>query len=489
MFELRPYQKKFIDDIRQSFARGNRRVCGVMPCGAGKTLATADMTKKSAAKGKRVVFMVHRKELIEQTSKTFSAMGIKHGIVSSQVEPAYELPVQIASVQTLKNRLDKIAAPDFLIVDECHHIEAETYKTIVKQWDCHLLGLTATPIRMGGKTLHDSFDALVIGPSINELIAHSYLADYEYFASTDANLDGLQIRAGEYTNESMSRTLDRMEVIGDVVQSYITHALGRKAICYCINVEHSGHIADTFNARGVRAAHLDGNFYSVERADIIDRFRRGEIDVLCNVELFGEGFDVPDMDCVILARPTKSLTLFIQQAMRPLRVDPLNPDKKAIILDHVKNFERFGALMKNRQWSLDENPIEEPEEAPTKLCPNCFEEIALGARVCPECGYEFDFEDIKQSAGKMVKIYASDEKLTPLVKYFRSVGYSRGYKRGWAAFKALEYARNIDDCYEIANFFGYKKGWGFHKWRDIEKYRSNPYRRQLSLPSLVEPRA
>ncbi len=489
MFELRPYQKDFIADIRNAFREGHKRVCGVMPCGAGKTLATADMTKKSAAKGKRVVFMVHRKELIEQTSKTFTAMDIEHGIISSQVQPDYDLPVQIASVQTLINRLDKIASPDFLIVDECHHIEAETYKTIVKQWDCHLLGLTATPIRMGGKTLHDSFDALVIGPSINELIEQGYLADCEYFASTATNLDDLKIRAGEYTNESMSRTLDRMEVIGDVVQSYINHALGRKTICYCINVEHSVHLADTFNDRGVRAAHLDGNTYSTERADIIEQFRRGEIDVLCNVELFGEGFDVPDMDCVILARPTKSLTLFIQQAMRPLRPDPSNPDKKAIILDHVKNFERFGALTKNRQWSLDENPITEPEEAPTKLCPNCFEEIPLGARECPECGYKFDFEDIKQGDGKMIKIYASDEKLTPLIKYFRSVERRRGYKKGWAAFKSLEYARNIDDCYEIAAVCEYKKGWGFHKWRDIEKYRSNPHNRQLILPTLVEPGA
>lgn len=487
MYKLRPYQERFIYDVRQSFARGNRRVCGVMPCGAGKTLATAVMTDRSKNLGKRVVFMVHRKELIEQTSKTFSVLGIEHGIICPPITPNYSCPVQIASVQTLKNRLDKLAPPNFLIVDECHHIEAETYKTIVEQWNCHLLGLTATPIRMGGKTLHDSFDALVIGPSVNELIKQGYLADCEYFASTTANLDGLKIRAGEYTNESMSRAFDRMEVIGDVVQSYITHAFGRKAICYCINVAHSKHIADVFNAHGISAAHLDGNASAVERADIIECFRCGEIDVLCNVELFGEGFDVPDMDCVILARPTRSLTLFIQQAMRPLRVDPSKPDKMAIILDHVSNFERFGALTKERRWSLVENPITEPEEAPKKLCPNCFEEIALGAHVCPECGHEFDFEDVKQSDGKMVKIYASNEKLTPLVKYFRALARHRGYKKGWAAFKSLEYARNIDDCYEIANVCGYQRGWGFHKWNNIEQYRSSPHRGRLVLPSSFEP--
>ena len=420
-----------------------------MPCGAGKTLATADMTKKSAAKGKRVVFMVHRKELIEQTSKTFTALGIEHGIINAHVKPNYELPVQIASVQTLINRLDKVAPPNFLIVDECHHIEAETYKKIIAHWNCHMLGLTATPIRMGGRTLHDSFDELVIGPSIKQLINDKYLANYEYFASECLNLDGLVERAGEYTNKSMSRVCDRMEVMGDVVQSYIDQALGRKAICYCVNIEHSKHLADSFNARNVRAAHLDCETSALERADIIERFRCGEIDVLCNVELFGEGFDVPDMDCVILARPTKSLTLFIQQAMRPLRIDPSKPDKKAIILDHARHYDRFNDLSVTRHWTLDPNPPKEPGERP-----------GPGG-----------VKKLRQRVGNMLKLFDSTDTLTKIVEHFKALEKIRGYKKGWAAFQALEYADSLEDCQEIANACQYKKGWGFYKWRDIVSKR------------------
>ena len=416
-----------------------------MPCGAGKTLATADMTQRAATKGNRTVFMVHRKELIEQTSKTFSALGIEHGIISSQFKPNYELPVQIASVQTLINRLDKVAPPNFLIVDECHHIEADTYKQIVRQWKCPLLGLTATPIRMGGKTLHDSFDELVEGPSIKQLIDDKYLANYEYLASECVDLGGLVERAGEYTNKSMSRTCDRMEVIGDVVQSYIDHAFGRKAICYCVNIDHSMHLADSFNARNVRAAHIDCNISALERADIIERFRCGDIDVLCNVELFGEGFDVPDMECVILARPTKSLTLFIQQAMRPLRLDPSNPDKKALILDHAKHYERFDDLSVIRHWTLDPNPPKEPGE-------------------CPGPG---GVRKLRQRVGKMLKVFDSTDTLKKIVEHFKAVERMRGYKKGWAAFQALEYANSLEDCQEIASACQYKKGWGFYKWRDI----------------------
>ena len=382
MFELRPYQEKFISDIREQFRKGNRRVCGVMPCGAGKTLAIADITMKLKSEKKCIVFMVHRKELIEQTSKTFSALGIEHGIIAAGFQEKYFFPVQIAGVQTLKGRLDKVLRPDLLIVDECHHIEAATYKKIIQSWDCLLLGVTATPIRMGGLTLHDAFDTLVVGPSVSDLISQGYLAHFDYYAppsTIDFNLFRLN-PFGDYLEEDMSRALDRQDIIGDVVKYYRKHADGLQALVYCINVHHSKHTADIFNKNGIKACHVDYKTPPDERKDIINRFRAGWIKVLCNVELFGEGFDVPRMDCVILTRPTQSFTLYYQQAMRALRPAP---NKRAIIIDHVENNSRFPKLNDNIKWSLDPNEQIKFGIAPVKTCPECgTKEIPTGTRTC-----------------------------------------------------------------------------------------------------------
>ena len=425
MFELRPYQKKFIDDIQKQFIRLSNekkkiarkgRVCGVMPCGAGKTLATADMTKKSAAKGKRVVFMVHRKELIEQTSKTFSAMDIDHGIIASGVKPNYDCLVQIASVQTLVRRLDKMPPPDFLIVDECHHIEAETYKKIVDKWNCFVLGLTATPIRMGGRTLNDSFDVLVNGPTVKELIAKRCLADFDYFAPPSTiNFQKLRLNEfGDFRDDDMSREIDRHDIIGDVVKYYREHADGLQAIVYCVNVHHSKHTSKIFNEAGISAQHIDAKTPSSERRDIIEKFRAGEITVLCNVNLFGEGFDVPNMDCVILTRPTKSFTLYYQQAMRALRPNRNDPSKKAIIIDHVENNTRFPMLDEDIPWSLDPNKLKGKGIMPIKTCPECGEEeVPFGMRTCQRIIANHEsIQSIERKDKTLSIVYRPSEPLT-----------------------------------------------------------------------------
>ena len=425
MFELRPYQKKFIDDIQKQFIRLSNekkkiarkgRVCGVMPCGAGKTLATADMTKKSAAKGKRVVFMVHRKELIEQTSKTFSAMDIDHGIIAAGVKPNYDCLVQIASVQTLVRRLDKMPPPDFLIVDECHHIEAETYKKIVDKWNCFVLGLTATPIRMGGRTLNDSFDVLVNGPTVKELIAKRCLADFDYFAPPSTiNFQKLRLNEfGDFRDDDMSREIDRHDIIGDVVKYYREHADGLQAIVYCVNVHHSKHTSKIFNEAGISAQHIDAKTPSSERRDIIEKFRAGEITVLCNVNLFGEGFDVPNMDCVILTRPTKSFTLYYQQAMRALRPNRNDPSKKAIIIDHVENNTRFPMLDEDIPWSLDPNKLKGKGIMPIKTCPECGEEeVPFGMRTCQRIIANHEsIQSIERKDKTLSIVYRPSEPLT-----------------------------------------------------------------------------
>ena len=484
---LRPYQQDFINDVRERFKAKKRHVVGVAPCGSGKTIMTGWMIRESAKRGRRSIFFVHRRELIRQTSLAFTQLGIEHGIIDSKSPMQLDLPVQIASVQTLARRIDKIPAPDFLVCDECHHILAGTYKKILAHCpNAYLLGVTATPLRMGGVTLNDAFDSMVESLSVNELIKLGNLTRFKYFAPLhDIDLSAVRSKFGEFNQDDLANVMMDNAVVGDVVGKYCELALGKSAICYCVNVAHSIEVAKSFNAAGIPAAHCDGETPQSDRDIIVDEFRRGNIKVLCNAELFGEGFDVPNMQAVILARPTQSLTLFIQQSMRPLRPDPNDPNKVAIIIDHVKNYKRHGFPNTHHEWSLDPNT-----EHFTK-CPFCDEWIkprhVKGKRICPECGKELPSgktervgsRERKTVDGDLVQLHVDfdsvpkpnetaikEKPTTP--EELLAAAKRKGYKTGWVAFQSMKYAVSYEDFKHIADVCGYKRGWAHHKWQDFQ---------------------
>ena len=489
--KLRDYQQKFIEDIIKEIQAGHKKICGVAPCGAGKTIMTGWLIREFMQQDMRTIFFVHRHELIEQTSKTFTALGIKHGIIAADEPTDYDLPVQIASIQTLVRRLDEVPKPDFLVCDECHHILANTYKTIIDTWsDALLLGVTATPQRMGGINLGDVFTSMVEAPTTAEMIDAGNLTHFRYFAAEDlVDLKKIRTKFGEYVNSDLEKEMSRKQIIGDIVANYKKHAKGKSAICYCVNVRHSKKVAAAFNAAGIKAEHCDGETNKKVRAYIVENFRRGKIKVLCNAELFGEGFDVPNMQAVILARPTKSLTLYTQQSLRPLRPDPNDPNKVAIIIDHVGNFTRFGLPTDKRKWSLDPNPPKKIyEDAPYKTCPDCDEVVPLGCKTCPECGYEFVTEEdeearLQEQAGHLreIKISVRDEAKNILrhvihkpttAEDFLRIAKEKDYKIGWVAIQALAHAKSYDDCVHIAEVCDYKPGWAWYKWKEIQAKHS-----------------
>lgn len=531
--QLRPYQRDFINNVRKLFADKVKRVVGVAPCGAGKTVMTAYMVKQSLNRNKRTIFFVHRRELIAQTAKTFNQFDIPFGIIDSQVPMQLDLPVQIASVQTLARRIDKIPAPDFLICDECHHILANTYKIILNAFpNAYLLGVTATPLRTGGVNLGTIFDDMVQSLSVNELIKLGNLTKFHYFEPPKSlDLSGIRTKFGEFNQSDLSDYMRKNAAItGDIVREYQTIAPNKSAICYCVDVEHSKSVAQAFNDAGIPAAHCDGETPATLRNKIVDDFRRGNIKILCNAELFGEGFDVPNMQAVILARPTKSLTLYIQQAMRPLRPDPNDPNKVAIIIDHVQNGHLHGLPNKKRDWTLT------PDMPVGMLfCKKCKKIVKPVHRknfpkknlYCPFCG-DFlsqtsdgnsnEYAPRKKSTadGKLNEIEVSfdDPKPAPaeqpaktvkqkkppvgspeyflLIKGQRKIGwvanqaliYAKtiddiahiaevcGYKKGWVVNQARQFVKSLEDFIHVAEICGYKKGWAWHQWQDFHEKKS-----------------
>ncbi len=441
---LRPYQKQLIDDVGYEYSVGRRRVCAVAPCGAGKTIMTAWMARGTALSGRRAIFMVHRQELIEQTSATFMAMGIRHGLIAAGAAKEYDLPVQIASVQTLIHRLSQVQAPDLLICDECHHIVANTYRKIVDQFSSsYVLGVTATPERIGGQGLGEIFQSLVLGPSAADLIAAGNLTPYDYYAPpTKFDPAAAHVRFGEYVKNDLLLQMDDADVIGDIVTNYKNLADGKRAICYCINRAHSEHVAASFRAAGIPALHIDGETHKAVRARAIEDFRTGRLQILCNAELLGEGFDVPAMEAVILARPTASLTLYIQQSMRPLRPDPNNPEKRAVIIDHVGNVFRHGMPDEEREWSL-ETKKRKPRAMAIKVCPACYTAVPSTARTCP-CGHVFaaapEERKITETDGTLKKIEAIQRKerrqevgRARSVSDLTAIALQRGYSLRWVS--------------------------------------------------------
>ena len=440
--KLRKYQERGIIDIRAQF-KTVRRVVYVAPCGAGKTLVMAYMAKQAISRGKRTIFLVHRRELITQASRTLTEYGIPHGVNGTTNDL-----IQIASVQTVARRLDKLKIPDLVILDECHHATASTWKKCLEYWsDAYVVGLTATPARLNGQGLGDVFESMVIGPTARELIQQGHLTDYKYYAPpVVADLNNIKITMGDFDGGEIEIRVNKPTVIGDAIQHYIRLCAGKQAIAYCASVAHSQNTADAFNLQGITAKHIDGTTPASERDKAIEDFRAGRITILCNMDLIGEGFDVPTMEVVILLRPTQSLTLYIQQSMRGMRPDRNNIFKTAIILDHVGNVFRHGLPDADRRWSLE--GVAKRKKAETggvgvRQCLGCYL-CHSPAPVCPYCGYEYQMT-ARQLASENGELAEYDAKMAEQEKRKKNI--------------ELNSCKTILDLKNYAKTMGYSAGW------------------------------
>jgi superfamily II DNA or RNA helicase len=434
---LRPYQQRAFDSVLDLWANETRRVLLVLPTGGGKTVVASAFVLYFLAASKRVLMLAHRRELIKQAFCKMVRNGVDPssiGIImagtsrrpcDSVAPPPSSLsdeklwdvwarsrpgaPVQIGSIDTFRNH---VAPPvDVVIVDEAHRSLAKSYSDVQlaypKAWH---LGLTATPFRADGKGLGDAYDDLVVAATYLELIAEGFLVrPICYGAEEEIDLSKVRRRGNDYDEKALAEAVDKTELVGDIVEHWRRRGNDAPTFCFAVNVQHSKHIAERFRSAGIPAQHVDGNTETAERDDAVAALRSGRVRVLCNCNVFCEGTDVPEVKTIILARPTLSEGLSMQQVGRGSRVAASG--LPFVVLDHARHFSSFGLPHWPREYSLEGRKRRERgagAATPVKPCPKCFALLARAAAVCDGCGHEFTAEEVKRTleevAGELKEI-------------------------------------------------------------------------------------
>jgi len=354
---------------------------------SGKTVMFSSMAESAAARGKRVVVIAHRKELIDQTHAKLEAFGVRAGVVMAS-DPRFDdyLPVQVCSIQTLARRMDRLPPADLVIYDECHHAVSETSKKVLEAYSSAvLLGATATPWRTDKRGLADLFDDVVVAATPAELIARGALVPYDPFAYDAPDLHDVGLVAGEFNQKELGLACNTDVLVADIVREYSEHAHGRRGLIFPVDIAHSRHLVAEFQSGGFHAEHLDCDTPKDERERIIDGLRSGSVTLVSSVGVLTEGFDAPAAEVCILARPTKSLGLYMQMVGRVLRPSPDTGKARALIHDHAGNLLRHGFPDDDREYSLSATPARVRELSTCPMCCSVFGRVRDDG-TCPRCG-------------------------------------------------------------------------------------------------------
>ena len=447
---LRDYQKKAIEDIRYHFRRGKKRVLLVSPTGSGKTIIACSMIEASKKNHNSSLFVAHRRGLVMQCSGKLADFEVPHGVIMAGKSPNMFADVQVGSIQTFTSRVDRedFIKPNaqILFIDEAHRSASNTFKKLIAEYpEAFVIGLTATPIRQDGKGLKDIYEELVEAGSINELTEKGYLVPSRIIAPTIPDLSKISIVAGDYDKKQLDLKMNRPKLVGDIVEHWIRHGEGRPTICFATSIKHSKYICNIFNNNGIPAGHIDSDMAEIDREKVLARLQNDEIKVLSNCQILSEGWDQPKVSCVILARPTKSYGLYLQQIGRTIR--PYPNKKDCLVIDHSGAVYEHGLLSEIPQWSLQPTTRKEREkitkekvEKQPLTCTECFS-VYKPTRdniECPNCSH------IPTKKERLVLVKEGRLTEYPTTKpnpkdkenfYAQLVFYAkqRGYKSGWAS--------------------------------------------------------
>lgn len=512
---LRDYQEDFVAKVRKEM-RTARAVLLVAATGAGKTVVFSYIARQSSLKGKRVLILAHRDTLIKQASRKLRDNGVQHGIIMAGFTPHPRRLVQVASVQTLVRRVEKMKAAekaagdaaraaalkagkseaeaetaavlaeqalgfDLIVIDEAHLSAADSYKTIIDAWPkAKLLGVTGSPIRLDGKGLGlhagGSYEVLVQGISIKQLIARGYLVKPKYFGSKEkVDLSGVGKKGGDYDTDALASIMDKPKITGSAIEEYKKTCPGVPAVAWCANVAHARHVAEQFNAAGIPALALSGEDDSAARDAALEALSNGTLKVITFAMLLVEGVDCPAIGAVILLRPTMSLSSYLQvigRGLRPIYAPgmPLETDEDRFaaidagpkgricyVLDHCDLWKKHGFAHAEREWSLEgqvkkkgkKKKQDDEEDSGLMQCKKCWhvwEPAADDAEPkCPECGHvhKRKVRKMEHADGELTEIteeMAERERKNRqrevhsarTLEELEAIGAARGYSPTWA---------------------------------------------------------
>ncbi len=362
---LRSYQQQAKEDIFSAWDECDA-VMFQMPTGTGKTRLfssiISDIKTWGVQNGEdvKILIIAHRIELIDQISENLERYKVSHGIIAGGKPRDLRYPVQVASVQTITHRNNLDVAGDlnvnFIIVDEAHHCVANSYKKLWEMYpNAKKLGVTATPWRMNNGGFESVFDRIIISQSIQSFIDAGWLAPYDYYSISINSEIQKEIDSitefdveGDYKISALEKKIDTTRIRAQLLDSYLKYAKGKKGIIYSISRKHSDHICQEYREAGINIVRIDSKTPKDERKLYVERFKKGLIDIIVNVDIFSEGFDCPDIEFIQLARPTKSLVKYLQQVGRGLR--PTAGKSICLILDNVGLHFQFGLPNSERNW-------------------------------------------------------------------------------------------------------------------------------------------
>ena len=458
---LRPYQVSAVADLVHAIDAGERRIILVAPTASGKTIIACELIRVLADRFPSALVLSHRLEIITQTSKKLYACGIAHGIIKAGYTPHPAERVQVASVQTLwtravRSKIMALPPAELILIDEAHHTPARTYQKLIEAYpDAIVIGLTATPCRGDGRGLGSIYKLMVECPQVPDLIKQGYLVRSRVYAPVTPNLKGVKVRAGDYVVEQLAGRMDDAKLIGDIVTHWHKFGERRRTIAFAVNVSHSRHLADEFAKSGVKVEHLDGTTPEPERNAMLARLASGETEVITNCMVLTEGFDLPDIGCITLARPTKKMGLFRQMIGRGLRT--ADGKKDCIILDHSGAVFEHGLPEDRVVWPLaPDKRATSPthaargngrSKAKLTTCAQCCA-IRLPGEPCQNCGYmpKPPARAVPVREGELGLVSNGRARATPndpetrrrWHAMFKHIAAERGYKPGWVAHKYRE---------------------------------------------------
>ena len=469
--KLRDYQNQIIQDSRQSYGKGNRRIILQMHVGAGKTVVAAEIARSSVSNLKKVLFLVPRRQLAYQAVQTFTSYGINTGLIMAGERPFGMPLLQVGSFDTITSRVSsgamQLPAADVVMVDEAHACFSQARLELLKHYPL-VIGITATPALANGKGMGAFYTDIVEGLSMYDMVEQGYLVPMKYYGADAPDLALVKLNAdGDYQEKGLAEATDKPELIGSIYANYKRIAGDRTTLIFAVNCKHAQHIHDEFKKHGVAAEYIDGATPTEDREAIKSRVMAGKTKVIVNIGVMAFGTDWPIISCVIIARVTRNISSWIQMIGRGSRLHPGKED--CLVIYHGDNFDDLGRIDDAIEWTLDDkSTIRERKEAakqaakePKDIKCKCGY-VFRSSRTCPSCGVAMI------QKGEAIPFHQADLKELVKAEKFTSDYKERFYQ------ELLGYCRRHSK----------NDGYAFHLY--IEKFKVQPAWRKIAADPTPE---